>query len=87
MALETLVFSALNHLVWPLARKRFIGFSRHESYKLYTVHVKVKDSSLPRYGAVWQGWCLLAFGENVVFSSLRFVESPRQCAVRTGTHT
>ena len=61
MVLEALVYLALKHLVGPLARENFIGFSCHESCKLYTVHVKVKDSSLPRYDAVWQGSCLVAF--------------------------
>jgi hypothetical protein len=61
MVLETLVYSALNHLVRPLARENFIEFSRLESSKLYTLHIKVKDSSLTRYDAVWQGWRFLAF--------------------------
>ena len=77
MVLETLVYSAFKHLVGPLAREKFVGFSCHESCKLYTVQIKVKDLGLLKYDAVWQGWCLVAFRENVLLSSLRVVESPR----------
>jgi len=34
MVLGTLVCSPFNHLTWRLAQEYFIGFSRHESFKL-----------------------------------------------------
>jgi len=42
MVFETMVYLALKHLVGPLAREKFIAFSRHESCKLYTVQIKAK---------------------------------------------
>ena len=34
MVLETLIFSAFNHLTQLLAREHFVAFSCHETYKL-----------------------------------------------------
>jgi hypothetical protein len=46
LALETLAYSPLSYLTWPIAREHFVQFSCSESFKLYSDSLFISVSVL-----------------------------------------